>query len=106
MILKQIILLFLFAQTFLTQNTKSTQCQPITIPICSKIGYNQTFFPNQFHHQSQPEASAQLNDFIPLIASQCSDDLTLLLCSLFTPICIVQNVKLPNNKNEIILGKF
>uniref|UniRef100_A0A1I8HYX0 ANK_REP_REGION domain-containing protein n=1 Tax=Macrostomum lignano TaxID=282301 RepID=A0A1I8HYX0_9PLAT len=32
------------------------RCQPITIPVCQGIGYNYTFMPNHYNHETQAEA--------------------------------------------------
>ncbi|KAH9399280.1 Wnt-activated receptor [Tyrophagus putrescentiae] len=73
-------------------------CEPITTPHCLAIGYNQTFysaghFNNGLGHRSQAEAAAALYDFYGLIELRCSPDLPLLLCSLFTPVCIQTRVE-------------
>ncbi len=34
-------------------DNKPKKCQEITIPMCRGIGYNQTYMPNQFNHDTQ-----------------------------------------------------
>lgn len=71
-------------------------CQEITIPMCKGIGYNNTYMPNQFHHDSQEEAGLEVHQFWPLVKIQCSPDLKFFLCSMYTPICMLDyNKPLP-----------
>lgn len=63
-------------------------CQDITIPMCKGIGYNKTYMPNQFNHDTQEEAGLEVHQFWPLVEIQCSPDLQFFLCSLYTPICV------------------
>ena len=37
------------------------KCQEITIPMCEKIGYNMTYMPNQFNHETQEEAGLEVS---------------------------------------------
>ncbi|XP_074662606.1 frizzled-5-like [Tubulanus polymorphus] len=64
------------------------KCQEITIPMCRGIGYNMTFMPNQFNHDSQDEAGLEVHQFWPLVEIQCSPDLRFFLCSMYAPICM------------------
>ncbi|XP_052814886.1 frizzled-5-like [Mya arenaria] len=64
------------------------QCQEITIPMCKGIGYNYTYMPNQFNHDSQDEAGLEVHQFWPLVEIQCSPDLKFFLCSMYAPICM------------------
>ena len=63
-------------------------CQDITIPMCKGIGYNTTYMPNQFNHDTQEEAGLEVHQFWPLVEIECSPDLQFFLCSLYTPICV------------------
>ena len=36
------------------------RCQEITIPMCKGIGYNLTYMPNQFNHETQEEAGLEV----------------------------------------------
>lgn len=56
--------------------------------MCRGIGYNNTLFPNMFHHDTQEEAGLEVHQFWPLVEIQCSDDLRFFLCSMYAPICI------------------
>ncbi|KAL8623434.1 Frizzled-5 [Nucella lapillus] len=64
------------------------RCQDITIPMCKGIGYNFTYMPNQFNHETQEEAGLEVHQFWPLVEIQCSPDLKFFLCSMYTPICM------------------
>ncbi|PAA74726.1 hypothetical protein BOX15_Mlig033728g1 [Macrostomum lignano] len=64
------------------------RCQPITIPVCQGIGYNYTFMPNHYNHETQAEAGISVHQFWPLIEIGCSQDLRFFLCSIYAPICI------------------
>ena len=64
------------------------QCQEITIPMCRGIGYNMTYMPNQFNHDTQEEAGLEVHQFWPLVEIQCSPDLKFFLCSMYVPICM------------------
>ncbi|KAJ8019661.1 Frizzled-5 [Holothuria leucospilota] len=63
-------------------------CEPITIPMCRDIGYNLTYMPNSFNHDSQEEAGLEVHQFWPLVEIHCSPDLKFFLCSMYTPICV------------------
>ncbi|CAH8448110.1 unnamed protein product [Dicrocoelium dendriticum] len=64
------------------------KCVPIEIPLCKNIGYNLTYMPNAFHHETQEEAGLEVHQFYPLVEINCSEDLRLFLCSMYTPICL------------------
>ncbi|XP_076458216.1 frizzled-5-like [Babylonia areolata] len=67
---------------------QARRCQEITIPMCKGIGYNFTYMPNQFNHETQEEAGLEVHQFWPLVEIQCSPDLKFFLCSMYTPICM------------------
>ncbi|CAM9846840.1 unnamed protein product [Lampetra planeri] len=56
--------------------------------MCKGIGYNQTYMPNAFNHDSQDEAGLEVHQFWPLVEIHCSPDLLFFLCSMYTPICL------------------
>ncbi|KAJ7345365.1 hypothetical protein JRQ81_001315 [Phrynocephalus forsythii] len=68
-------------------------CQEITVPMCKGIGYNLTYMPNQFNHDTQDEAGLEVHQFWPLVEIQCSPDLKFFLCSMYTPICLLDYAK-------------
>nr|XP_057916106.1 frizzled-8a [Doryrhamphus excisus] len=67
---------------------KEITCQEIAVPLCKGIGYNYTYMPNQFNHDTQDEAGLEVHQFWPLVEIQCSPDLKFFLCSMYTPICL------------------
>ena len=67
---------------------REAKCEKITIPMCRDIGYNMTYMPNQFNHDTQEEAGLEVHQFWPLVEIQCSPDLKFFLCSMYTPICV------------------
>nr|AMB26748.1 frizzled5/8 [Leptochiton asellus] len=69
------------------------QCQEITIPMCKNIGYNLTYMPNQFNHETQEEAGLEVHQFWPLVEIHCSSDLKFFLCSMYAPICMTNYQK-------------
>jgi hypothetical protein len=64
------------------------ECEHITIPMCRGIGYNLTYMPNQFNHETQEEAGLEVHQFWPLVEISCSPHLRFFLCSMYAPICI------------------
>ncbi|NWR64861.1 FZD5 protein, partial [Bucorvus abyssinicus] len=73
--------------------SKALVCQEITVPMCKGIGYNLTYMPNQFNHDTQDEAGLEVHQFWPLVEIQCSPDLRFFLCSMYTPICLPDYTK-------------
>ena len=68
----------------------------IKIPLCQSIGYNLTYTPNMFNHDTQEEAALEAHQFWPLVDIKCSPDLRLFLCSMYAPKCQ------PNFKGEVL----
>ena len=64
-------------------------CQPINTSMCLNIhdNWNYTFLPNIRGHTTQDRANIELNDFLPLIRSNCSDLLVKFLCAVYVPFC-------------------
>ena len=69
------------------------RCEEIAIPMCKGIGYNHTYMPNQFNHETQEEAGLEVHQFWPLVEIMCSPDLKFFLCSMYTPICMTNYKK-------------
>lgn len=69
------------------------RCEEITIPMCRGIGYNHTRMPNELNHDTQEEAGLEVHQFWPLVEIKCSPDLKFFLCSMYTPICLVEYQK-------------
>ncbi|KAI3374222.1 hypothetical protein L3Q82_006072 [Scortum barcoo] len=82
------LLLCLLLHGELCAAAKELQCQEISVPLCKGIGYNYTYMPNQFNHDTQDEAGLEVHQFWPLVEIKCSPDLRFFLCSMYTPICL------------------
>uniref|UniRef100_G3PMA2 Frizzled class receptor 1 n=1 Tax=Gasterosteus aculeatus aculeatus TaxID=481459 RepID=G3PMA2_GASAC len=70
-------------------------CQPISIPLCTDIAYNETIMPNLLGHTNQEDAGLEVHQFYPLVKVQCSPDLKFFLCSMYAPVCTVMEQALP-----------
>ncbi|XP_032807290.2 frizzled-2-like [Petromyzon marinus] len=70
-------------------------CQPISIPLCTDIAYNQTIMPNLLGHTNQEDAGLEVHQFYPLVKVQCSPDLKFFLCSMYAPVCTVLEEAIP-----------
>ena len=55
------------------------RCEPITIPLCKDIAYNQTIFPNLMGNQNQEEAGLDVHQYFPLVKIKCSKDILFFL---------------------------
>lgn len=85
---------FLFS-VFYVVFSKEKKCEKIKIPMCQSIGYNLTYMPNMFNHDTQEEAALEVHQFWPLVEIKCSPDLKFFLCSMYAPMCQ------PNFKDEV-----
>lgn len=63
---------------------------PQNMSLCYGIGYTQMLLPNLLDHDSIREASEQSSSWIPLANIKCHQHTQLFLCSLFAPICPMQ----------------
>ncbi|XP_004081732.1 frizzled-7 [Oryzias latipes] len=70
-------------------------CQPISIPLCTDIAYNQTIMPNLLGHTNQEDAGLEVHQFYPLVKVQCSTELKFFLCSMYAPVCTVLEQAIP-----------
>ena len=68
---------------------RNKRCEPITIPMCTGIAYNQTIFPNILGHVNQERAGQEMSGFYPLIKIGCSPDIHLFLCAMYAPVCTI-----------------
>ena len=71
------------------------KCEPITIPLCKDIQYNQTIMPNLLNHQKQDDAGLEVHQFYPLVKVQCSPYLKFFLCTMYVPVCTVLPEAIP-----------
>ncbi|KAL3217108.1 hypothetical protein MRX96_032628 [Rhipicephalus microplus] len=71
------------------------RCEPITIPLCKDIPYNETIMPNLLNHQKQEDAGMEVHQFFPLVKVKCSPDLQFFLCSMYAPVCTILEYPIP-----------
>ncbi|XP_076461513.1 frizzled-2-like [Babylonia areolata] len=71
------------------------KCEPITIPLCKDIQYNETIMPNLLLHQKQEDAGLEVHQFFPLVKVQCSLQLKFFLCTMYVPVCTVLDEAIP-----------
>lgn len=70
-------------------------CQPISIPLCTNLAYNQTVMPNLLGQLDQDEAGLEVHQFYPLVQVQCSSELRFFLCSIYAPVCTLLDQPIP-----------
>lgn len=76
-------------------NITTGSCEQITIPLCTDVGYNQTFIPNLLGHRNQEDAGLEVHQFYPLVKVQCSAAFKPFLCSVYAPECTSGGVREP-----------
>ncbi|XP_055732675.1 frizzled-1-like [Salvelinus fontinalis] len=84
-------------------------CQPISIPLCTDIAYNETIMPHLLGHTNQEDAGLEVYQFYPLVKVQCSPDLKFFLCSMYAPVCTALEQALPpcrsHGAGELCVGQ-
>ncbi|XP_028326596.1 uncharacterized protein LOC114478025 [Gouania willdenowi] len=70
-------------------------CEPITIPVCQGLSYNETIVPNLLGHTSQREAVMKMSFFNSIVQTVCSADIRLFLCRVYAPQCVSGQVQWP-----------
>ncbi|KAK5891714.1 hypothetical protein CesoFtcFv8_012164 [Champsocephalus esox] len=70
-------------------------CEPITIPMCQNLSYNQTISPNLLGHTSQREAVGKMSFFNAMAQSMCPVDVRLFVCMVYAPKCSGGEVQRP-----------
>ncbi|XP_039973440.1 uncharacterized protein LOC120784070 [Xiphias gladius] len=70
-------------------------CEPISIPMCQGLSYNQTITPNLLGHTSQREAAMKMSFFNSIVQAVCSVDIRLFLCRVYAPQCVAGEVQRP-----------
>ncbi|XP_045177821.2 frizzled-2-like [Mercenaria mercenaria] len=71
------------------------KCEPIQIPLCKDIQYNETIMPNLLTHTKQEDAGMEVHQFFPLVKVQCSKQLKFFLCTMYVPVCTVLPKAIP-----------
>lgn len=75
--------------------TSGQMCEPITIPMCQGLSYNQTITPNLLGHTSQKEAMMKMSFFNTIVQNMCSEDIRFFLCMVYAPRCVEGVVQRP-----------
>ncbi|KAG7214249.1 hypothetical protein INR49_023225 [Caranx melampygus] len=70
-------------------------CEPITIPMCHGLSYNETIMPNLLGHTSQREAVVKMSFLNSVVKTVCSTDIRLFLCRVYAPQCVAGEVQRP-----------
>ncbi|TDH11279.1 hypothetical protein EPR50_G00059200 [Perca flavescens] len=70
-------------------------CEPITIPMCQGLSYNQTITPNLLGHTSQRDAVVKMSFFNSMVQTMCSVDIRLFVCTVYAPQCVAGEVQRP-----------
>jgi Fz domain len=81
------------------------RCEPITIPFCQEMPYNQTIMPNLLNQQKQEDAGLEVHVYFPLVKVNCSPDLQFFLCSVYAPICTVLDYAIPPCRSLCLSAK-
>ncbi|CAL4186659.1 unnamed protein product, partial [Meganyctiphanes norvegica] len=92
-------------QSIASINRNMHICEPIHISLCQDLPYNATSMPNLLGHSSQEEAGLEVHQFFPLVKYQCSPDLKLFLCSVYTPSCDTDVNHLPPSRNMCLSAR-
>ncbi|XP_063054494.1 frizzled-1-like [Engraulis encrasicolus] len=75
-------------RTISVEGTHAGTCEPLDVPFCNDLPYNQTIMPHVFgQKKTQEEAALEISMFWPLIGDQCSAALKPFLCSVYAPQC-------------------
>ena len=99
LLLLPLLLLFCIRVTT-TAIIQTGHCQPLPLStLCVQDIWNTTLLPN-IRGQTDPlMISKELNDYLPLVHSECSNAIVIFLCSVYLPYCTNTNKK----SNEIIV---
>lgn len=81
------------------------KCEPITVPLCKDIQYNETIMPNLLNHQKQDDAGLEVHQFFPLVKVQCSPYLKFFLCAMYVPVCTVLDDAIPPCRSLCIAAR-
>ncbi|XP_074540338.1 uncharacterized protein LOC141801260 [Halichoeres trimaculatus] len=70
-------------------------CEPITIPVCQGLSYNQTMTPNLLGHVSQRDAMMKMSFFNSFVQTMCSVDIRFFVCTVYAPKCVAGELQKP-----------
>ena len=87
------------------RQTGNRKCEPITIPLCKDIEYNETIFPNLMGNENQEEAGLEVHQYYPLVKVNCSKDIKFFLCAMYAPVCTILDDALPPCKELCLSAK-
>lgn len=65
---------------------------PQVMGLCRGIGYLKMRLPNLLGHETLSEVQREAASWTPLLATRCSNNTQLFLCSLFSPVCLDQPI--------------
>jgi len=71
------------------------KCEPISIPMCADIAYNETIFPNLMGQLTQDIAGQHMSQYVPLIKVKCSPHIHFFLCAMYAPVCTILDHAIP-----------
>lgn len=80
-----------YSRVYNYDKDKPGRCEPITVPLCLDIQYNETIMPNLMNNRDQKDAGLEVHQFFPLVKVNCSPYLKIFLCSMYVPVCTVLN---------------
>ncbi|XP_059480287.1 frizzled-7-like [Neocloeon triangulifer] len=71
-------------------------CEPLKVPFCQDLPYNQTFVPTiQNLQMTQEDVDYELNYYSSLVNANCSAGLRLFVCSVYAPVCSALESRIP-----------
>nr|XP_057938209.1 frizzled-1-like [Doryrhamphus excisus] len=85
----------IFSPATNSESVRHEVCQPVSIPLCADVPYNQTIMPNLLGHTTQEDAEREMRQFEPLMNANCSADLPMFLCTVYAPVCTVLEAAIP-----------
>lgn len=71
------------------------KCEPVTIPLCKDMPYNDTIMPNLLGHTKQEDAGLEVHQYFPLVKVKCNPNLQFFLCSVYVPVCTILEKPIP-----------
>lgn len=68
-------------------NIDYTLCENIDLPLCRDLSFRVGMFPNMFGQCNRTEVALEMEQFRPLLSSNCSPHLNFFLCGVYSPFC-------------------